>query len=93
MQAQPLTAVSSPGKVLFLTVHCEGVSGVGAQTPVSVTGAPDGTGIEVTVLTEKDARVGLAFPFTAAKGRYALSVRVGGPEPLVEQRVEIEIEE
>jgi hypothetical protein len=93
MQVQPLIAVSSPGKTLFLTVHYEGVGGVGTQTPVSVAGAPDGTSMQVSALTEQDALLGLAFPSTVAKGRYVLSVRVGGPEPLVEQKVEVEIGE
>lgn len=93
MQVQPLIAVSSPGKTLFLTVHYEGVGGVGTQPPLSVAGAPDGTSMQVSALTEQDALVGLALPSTAARGWYALSVRVGGPEPLVEQRVELQIEE
>ena len=93
IQVQPLTAVSSPGRTLFFTVHCEGVSGVGTQTPLSIAGAPEGTSLEVSALTEHDALLGLAFPSTAAKGRYTLSVKVGSPTPLVEQEITIEIGE
>ena len=93
IQVKPLTAVSSPGRALFFTVQCEGVSGVGTQVPLSVAGAPEGTSLEVSALTEHDALLGLAFPSTAAKGRYSLSVRVGSPAPLVEQEITIEIGE
>lgn len=93
IQVQPLTAVSSPGKTLFFTVNCEGVSGVGTQTPLSVAGAPEGTSFEVSALTAQDALLGIAFPSNAAKGRYTLSVRVGSPAPLVEQEIAIEIGE
>jgi hypothetical protein len=77
--------------MLSLDVRCEGINGVGAKTPVSVTGAPEGTNIEVLPQSEQYALVSLAFPSTAAKGRYTLSVKVGGSPPLVERKVEIEI--
>lgn len=93
MQVTPLVAVRSPGSMLSLDVRCEGINGVGAQTPVSVTGAPEGTSIEVLPQSQQYALVSLAFPATAAKGKYSLSVKVGGPAPLVEQKVEIEIGE
>lgn len=91
MRVQPLAAVRSPGGMLSLAVRCEGVNGVGVQTPVSVTGAPEGTSIEVLPQSEQYALVSLVFPATAAKGKYRLSVKVGSPTPLVEQKVDIEI--
>ncbi len=93
IQVQPLMAVSSPGKTLSLFVRCEGINGVGAQTPVSVTGAPYGTSIKVMAMSKTQAMIALVFPMTVAKGQYELSVNVGSPAPLVEQKVAIEIEE
>jgi len=61
MQVKPLIAVASPGKMLFLDLFCEGVSGVGTQTPVSITGAPDGTRMEVKAVSEQQALLGLVF--------------------------------
>ena len=90
MQVKPQSALRSPGSMLSLDVRHEGA---GAQAPVSVSGAPEGTSTEVLPQSENYALVSLVFPSTAAKGRYTLSVKVGSPEPLVEQRVEIEIGE
>jgi hypothetical protein len=93
MQVQPLRAVRTPGSMLSLDVRCEGISGVGTQIPVTVSGAPVGTNIEVLPQSEQYALVSLIFPPTAAKGRYTLSVTVASPALLVEQEVEIEIGE
>jgi len=93
IQVQPRVAVSSPGGTLSLKVRCEGVSGVGIKTPVSVTGAPIGTSIIIKALSEQSALVNLVFPSNAVKGRWQLLVNVGSPEPLVEQKVEVDINE
>jgi hypothetical protein len=58
---------------------------------VSVSGAPEGTSIEVLPQSDGYALVSLVFPATAAQGRYTLTVKVGGPVLSVEQKVEIEI--
>jgi hypothetical protein len=92
LQVRPLTATSAPGKTLFLQVHCEGVGSVGKDAPLSLAGAPEGTTLEISPMTEHDAVVGLAFPPSAAKGRYSVSLRAGS-EPLVEQKIEVEIGE
>jgi hypothetical protein len=91
LQVKPLVAARSPGSMLSLDVRCEGINGVGAQTPIAVTGVPEGTSIEIRPQSEQYALVSLVFPSTAAMGRYSLSVQVGSPAPLVEQKVEIEI--
>ncbi len=91
IQVQPLVAVRSPGSMLDLDVRCEGVNGVGAKIPLSVTGAPQGTSIEVRPQSEQYALVSLGFPPAAEKGRYSLTVKLGSPESLVEQKIEIEI--
>ena len=88
MQVKPQSAVRSPGGMLSLDVRHDGA---GAQAPVSVSGAPEGTRIEVLPQSDNYALVSLVFPATAAKGRYTLSVKVGGPALSVEQKVEIEI--
>mgnify|MGYP001590930989 CR=1 FL=1 len=88
MQVKPLSAVRSPGSMLSLDVRYDGA---GAQAPVSVSGAPEGTSIEVLPQSDGYALVSLVFPATAAKGRYTLTVKVGGPALSVEQKVEIEI--
>ena len=88
MQVKPQSAVRAPGGMLSLDVRHEGA---GAQAPVSVSGAPEGTSIEVLPQSDNYALVSLVFPATAAKGRYTLSVKVGGPALSVEQKVEIEI--
>ena len=93
IQVKPLSAVSAPGKTVFFTVHSEGVKGVGAQTPLSVAGAPQGASLEVSALTEEDTLLGIIIPANAAKGRYALSVRIGAPTPVVEEDVALEIGE
>lgn len=93
MKVQPQAAILSPGSMLSLGVRCEGISGVGTNAPLSITGAPEGTSIEVLPQSEQYALVSLVFPATVSKGRYSLSVKVGGPEPLMEQKVEIEIGE
>ena len=87
MQVKPQSALRSPGGMLSLDVRHEGA---GAQAPVSVSGAPEGTSIEVLPQSENYALVSLVFPATAAKGRYTLSVKVGSA-PSVEQKIEIEI--
>ena len=91
IHVQPQAAVRSPGGMLSLDVRCEGITGVGVQAPISVSGAPQGTRIEVLPQTGSYALVSLVFPATAAQGRYTLTVKVGSPAPLVEQKVEIEI--
>jgi hypothetical protein len=93
MRVQPVVAVSSPGRTLSLEVRCEGIDGVCFRNPVRVAGAPPGTGIQVKPLSEKSARVILAFPFGTPKGRWQLAVQVGFPEPLLEQKIEIDIRE
>jgi hypothetical protein len=93
MQVKPLTAVCSPGKVLSFYVYCEGVNVVGAQTPLFVTGTPDGTNVEIITLSEQQALINLKFPTTVARGVWVLSVKVGSPIPLIEQNIEIEVEE
>ena len=93
MRVQPVAAVSSPGRTLSLEVRCEGIDGVGLRNPVWVAGTPAGTGIQVKPLSEKSALVILAFPFSTPKGRWQLAVQVGFPEPLLEQKIEIDIRE
>jgi len=93
IQVQPQIGVSSAGKMLSLDVRCEGISGVGTKAPVSVLGAPEGTNISVAPVTDQYALVSLVFPATTANGRYALTVTVGAPEPLVKQNVEVRIGE
>ena len=93
MRVQPVVAVSSPGRTLSLEVRCEGIDGVGLRNPVRVAGAPAGTGIQVKPLSEKSARVILAFPFGMPEGRWQLAVQVGFPAPLLEQKIEIDIRE
>lgn len=88
MQVKPQSAARSPGSMLSLDVRYDGA---GAQAPVSVSGAPEGTSIEVLPQSDNYALVSLVFPATAAKGRYTLSVKVGGPTLSVEQKIEIEI--
>ena len=90
LQVKPIIATSAAGKTLFLQVHCEGIVGVGKDAPVAVAGAPEGTTVEVSPMTEQDAVVSLAFPPSAARGRYSLLVQVGS-EPHVEQKIEVEI--
>jgi hypothetical protein len=90
LQVKPIIATSAAGKTLFLQVHCEGVVGVGKDAHVAVAGAPEGTIVEVSPMTEQDAVVSLAFPPGVARGRYSLSVRVGS-DPQVEQEIEVEI--
>ena len=92
LQVKPIVATRAAGKTLVLQVHCEGVVGVGKDAHVAVAGAPEGTIVEVSPMTEQDAVVSLAFPPGAARGRYSLSVRVGS-EPQVEQEIEVEIGE
>lgn len=92
LRVKPLVATSAAGRTLFLQVHCEGIVGVGKDAPLSVAGAPEGTTVEVSPMTEQDAVVSLAFPPSAARGRYSLSVQVGS-EPQVEQKIEVEIGE
>lgn len=88
---EPQVAVRSPGSMLSLEVRCEGISSVGIQAPISITGAPEGTSIEVLPQSDQHALVSLVFPSTVAKGQYSLTVMVGSPSLLVEQKVEIEI--
>jgi hypothetical protein len=90
LQVKPIIATSAAGKTLFLQVHCEGMVGIGRDAPVAVAGAPEGTTVEVSPLTEQDAVLSLAFPPSVARGRYSLSVRVGS-EPQVEREIEVEI--
>lgn len=92
LQVKPLTAASAAGKTLFLQVHGEGIGSFGNDALLSVAGAPEGTTLEISPMTEHDAVVGLAFPPSAAKGRYSVSLRAGS-EPLVEQKIEVEIGE
>ena len=92
MKVQPLLVASAPGKSVSLDVNVSGVSGLGVQTPVSVTGAPDGTTVQVTAVTDQRATVSVAFPSSAARGKYQLSVEVGSPM-LVGQNVELTIGE
>lgn len=91
IQVQPQVAVRSSGGMLSLDVRCEGLAGVGVQFPVSVTGAPEGTTVEVLPQSEHYALVSLVFPPVVAKGRYALNVKVGSPETLAKQTVQVEI--
>ncbi len=91
IQVLPQVAASSPGSLFSLDVRCEGVTGLGTQSPISVAGAPEGTSVEVLPQSEQYALVSLAFPPTAAKGRYSLTVKVESPEAPVEQTVEVEI--
>ncbi len=91
IEVRPMSAVSAPGKTLIFTIHAEGVRGVGTQTALSVAGAPDGTGMEASALTEQDTLLALVIPSTAAKGRYTLSVGLGSPTPVVEEEITIEI--
>ena len=93
MQVRPLAAVSSPGRTLSLEVRCEGISGVGVETPVSVTGLPIGTSINIIALSKHSASVNLVFPSNAVKGRWQGVVKVGTSESFVEQKVEIDIKE
>jgi hypothetical protein len=93
LHVKPLIATSSAGRTLFLQVRCEGAGAVGKKIPLSVVGAPEGTTLEVLPMTEQDAVVGLAFPASAARGHYLVSLRVGGPEPVVAQEIAIEIGE
>jgi hypothetical protein len=92
LQVKPIIATSAAGKTLFLQVRCEGIVGIGKDAPVAVAGAPEGTTVEVSPLTEQDAVLSLAFPPGVARGRYSLSVQVGS-EPQVEQEIEVEIGE
>lgn len=93
MRVMPQIAEIVRGQVLSLEVDTTGINGLGVQTPVSVTGAPDGTRVEITPLTGQRADVILIFPQTAASGRYELLVKVGSPVPLVEQKIELIIRE
>lgn len=93
MRVQPQIAEIIKGQVLTLEVDTTGISGLGVQTPVSVTGAPDGTSVEVTAVTGQRASVSLVFPQTVASGRYELLVKAGSPASLVEQKIELLIKE
>jgi len=93
MRVQPQIVEIIKGQVLTLDVDTTGISGLGVQTPVSVTGAPDGTSVEVTAVTGQRASVSLVFPQTVVAGRYELLVIAGSPAPLVEQKIELLIKE
>lgn len=93
LQVKPLIATSAAGKTLFLQVHWEGPGTIGKDTPLSVAGAPEGTILEVSPMTEQDAILGLAFSASATSGHYVLSLGVGSPEPLVTQQIEVKIGE
>lgn len=93
MRVQPQIAEIIRGQVLTLEVDTTGINGLGVQTPVSVTGAPAGTNVEVTAISGQRANVSLVFPQAVASGRYELLVKVGSPAPLVEQKVELTIKE
>lgn len=93
LQVKPLIATSAAGKALFLQVHWEGPGTLGKDTRLSVAGAPEGTTLDVSPMTEQDAVVGLAFPTGLPRGRYLVSLGIGSPEPLVTQQIEVEIGE
>jgi len=91
IQVQPQVATRSPGSRLSLDVRSNDVSDIGTRVPVTVSGAPEGTSIEVLPQSAQYTLISLVFPATVMKGRYTLSVVVGNPEPIVEQKIIIEI--
>lgn len=90
LQVKPLYAVVSTDRKLSLDVYCEGVSGLGAEVPLLITGTPEGTDIEIITISEEHALINLTFPKTVAKGVWELDVIVGSPTPLINQIIMIE---